>query len=93
MGRSTDKETGLSEQRKYRTWTAKQKVAIVLAGVRGDRTVKEVCRESEVYAEIRIGHCCWGWPASALLPSNPSVLYVASRRLCIARRTGTRVSA
>jgi len=32
MGRSTDKEIGLSEQRKYRSWTAKQKVAIVLAG-------------------------------------------------------------
>jgi len=31
MGRSTDKETGLSEQRKYRSWTAKQKIEIVLA--------------------------------------------------------------
>ncbi len=48
MGRSTDKETGLSEQRKYRTWTAKQKVAIVLAGLRGDRSVKEVCREHQI---------------------------------------------
>lgn len=48
MGRSTDKETGLSEQRKYRTWTAKQKLAIVLAGLRGDRSVKEVCREHQI---------------------------------------------
>jgi transposase len=48
MGRSTKEETGLSEQRKYRTWTAKQKVAIVLAGLRGDRTVKEVCREHQI---------------------------------------------
>ena len=31
MGRSTDKETGLSEQRKYRSWTAQQKIEIVLA--------------------------------------------------------------
>src|SRR5690348_5530276 len=28
MGRSTDKEKRLSEQRKYRSWTAEQKVAI-----------------------------------------------------------------
>jgi transposase-like protein len=46
MGRSTDKETGLSEQRKqYRSWTAQQKLEIVLAGLRGDRPVREVCRE------------------------------------------------
>ena len=35
----------MSEQRKYRSWTAKQKIEIVLAGLRGDRSVKEVCRE------------------------------------------------
>ena len=40
MGRSTDKETGLSEQRKYRSWTAQQKIEIVLAGLRGDRSVQ-----------------------------------------------------
>jgi transposase len=38
----------LSEQRKYRSWTAEQKLAIVLAGLRGDRSVKEVCREHEI---------------------------------------------
>src|SRR5213083_765737 len=48
MGRSTDKETGLSEQRKYRSWTAKQKLEIVLAGLRGDRSVREVCREHAI---------------------------------------------
>src|SRR2546427_12654893 len=48
MGRSTDKETRLSEQRKYRSWTAQQKIEIVLAGLRGDRSVKEVCREHEI---------------------------------------------
>jgi hypothetical protein len=42
MGRSTDKETRLSEQRKYRSWRAQQKLEIVLAGMRGDRSVKEV---------------------------------------------------
>jgi transposase-like protein len=45
MGRSTDKEKVLSEQRKYRKWTAKQKLEIVLSGLRGDRGVREVCRE------------------------------------------------
>ncbi len=48
MGRSTEKETGLSEQRKYRSWTAQQKIEIVLAGLRGGRTVKDVCREHEI---------------------------------------------
>ncbi len=32
MGRSTGKETRLSEQRKYRGWTTQQKIEIVLAG-------------------------------------------------------------
>src|SRR5438876_12297070 len=48
MGRSTEKENGLSEQRKYRSWTAQQKLEIVLAGLRGDRSVKEVCREHAI---------------------------------------------
>ena len=39
----------MSEQRKqYRSWTAEQKLAIVLAGMRGDRSVKEVCREHQI---------------------------------------------
>jgi transposase len=48
MGRSTKEETRLSEQRKYRTWTAQQRIEIVLAGLRGDRSVKDVCREHEI---------------------------------------------
>jgi hypothetical protein len=36
MGRSTDKETRLSEQGKYRKWTAQQKLEIVVAGLRGE---------------------------------------------------------
>ena len=32
----------------YRKFTAKQKVEIVLAGLRGDRSVKDVCREHEI---------------------------------------------
>ena len=39
----------MSEQRKYRKLTAKQKLEIVLAGLRGDRyRCKEVCREHEI---------------------------------------------
>ena len=49
MGRSTEGRQRLSEQKKqYRSWTAEQKIAIVLAGLRGDRSVKEVCREHQI---------------------------------------------
>ena len=39
--------TSLSEKWKYRTWTVQQKLDIVLAGLRGDRSVAELCREHE----------------------------------------------
>jgi transposase-like protein len=40
---------GLVVQRKFRSWTAQQqKIEIVQAGLRGDRTVKDVCREHEI---------------------------------------------
>ena len=55
MGRSTDKETGLSEQRKYRCWTAQQKLEIVLAGMRGDRSVRDVCREHGIAETLYYG--------------------------------------
>jgi transposase len=38
----------LSEKKKYRTWTVAQKLEIVLAGLRGDRSVAEVCREHQI---------------------------------------------
>ena len=38
----------MAEQRKYRKFTAKQKAEIVLAGLHGDRSVKDVCREHEL---------------------------------------------
>jgi hypothetical protein len=46
MGRSTDKETGSSEQGKYRSWTAQQTLEIVLAGMRGDRAPS--CRSCSI---------------------------------------------
>lgn len=38
----------MSEKRKYRQFTPDQKVEIVLAGLRGDRSVHDVCREYEI---------------------------------------------
>ena len=38
----------MSEQCRYRTFTAQQKIEIVLAGARGDRSIKEVCRDHEI---------------------------------------------
>ena len=55
MGRSTEGRTRLSERRAYRTWTAKQKIEIVLAGLRGDRPVKEVCREHAISETLYYG--------------------------------------
>ena len=42
------REGWLSEQRKYRQSTPEQKAEIVLAGLRGDRSVREVCREYQI---------------------------------------------
>src|SRR5205809_4826134 len=55
MGRSTEGRTGLSEQRKYRTFTAQKKLEIVLAGLRGDRSVREVCREHAISETLYYG--------------------------------------
>ena len=38
----------MSEKRKYRTFSPDEKAEIVLAGLRGDRSVRDVCREYEI---------------------------------------------
>ena len=38
----------MGEQRRYRRFTSQQKIEIVIAGMRGDRSIKEVCREHEI---------------------------------------------
>lgn len=48
MGRSTIRSITLSEKKKYRTWTVQQKLEIVLAGLRGDRSIAELCREHQI---------------------------------------------
>jgi transposase len=45
----------LSERRKYRSWTAQQKLEVVLAGLRGDRSVREVCREHAISETLYYG--------------------------------------
>jgi transposase len=41
-------EGALTEKRKYRTFTPDQKLAIVLAGLRGEKSVKELCRDHQI---------------------------------------------
>src|SRR3954463_6868128 len=48
MGRSTEQEPTLSEIRKYRKFTAQQKTEIVLASLRGPKTITEICREHDI---------------------------------------------
>jgi transposase-like protein len=45
----------LSEQGKYRKWSPQQKLEIVLAGLRGDRSVREVCREHAISETLYYG--------------------------------------
>jgi transposase len=75
MGRSTDKEMRLSEQRKYRSWTAQQKIEIVLAGLRGDRSVKEVCREHAISETLY-----YGWREKLLEGSREALAGKEERR-------------
>lgn len=42
----------MSHKTKYRTFTPEQKYEIVLAGLRGDRMVREICREYEIAKTI-----------------------------------------
>jgi transposase-like protein len=48
MAARPTKEIELSTQRTYRKFTAQRKLEIVLAGLRGDRSVRDVCRETEI---------------------------------------------
>jgi transposase len=47
-GPLNEKEIALSDKRKYRKFTAKQKVELVLASLRGDRSIAEICREHDL---------------------------------------------
>jgi transposase len=48
IGRSTHEETTLSETRRYRKFTAQQKLELVMASLRGERSIAELCREHQI---------------------------------------------
>src|ERR687893_621403 len=48
IGRSTHEEHVLSDTKKYRKFTAAQKTEIVLASLRGPKTMAELCREHDI---------------------------------------------
>ena len=45
----------MSERRRYRRFTAQQKLEIVLAGLRGDRSVRDLCREQGISETLFYG--------------------------------------
>jgi len=47
----------MSEQRKYRQFTPAQKTEIILAGLRGDRSVRDVCREFQIAETLYYQWC------------------------------------
>src|SRR5512132_1977498 len=48
IGRSTTRRITLSETRRYRTFTARQKLELVMASLRGERSIAELCREHRI---------------------------------------------
>ena len=48
IGRSIHEESELSETKKYRKFTAALKTEIVLASLRGNKTMTELCREHDI---------------------------------------------
>ena len=48
MGCSERSRGSMSESRKYRKFTAQQKTEIVLASLRGPKTMAELCREHDI---------------------------------------------
>jgi transposase len=43
-----DEESTLSETRRYRKFTAQQKLELVMASLRGERSIAELCREHQI---------------------------------------------
>src|SRR6188472_1539857 len=48
IGRSTTRRFTLSETRRYRKFTAQQKLELVMASLRGERSLTELCREHRI---------------------------------------------
>jgi transposase-like protein len=65
----------LSEQRRYRTFTVQKKLEIVLAGLRGDVSVKELCRQLEIAETL----CC-AWREKLLVGGKAALAGWEERR-------------
>ena len=65
----------MSEKKQRRSWTPDEKTEIVLAGLRGDRSVRDVCREHVIsetqYYQWR-DRAAGGWE-SGVAPSERQV--------------------
>ncbi len=48
MGRSNDQEDLLSERRQYRKFNAQQKTELVLAALKGQKSIAELARERDI---------------------------------------------
>jgi transposase len=48
MGRSERSRGSMSESRKYRKFSAQQKTELVLASLRGPKTIAQLCREHDI---------------------------------------------
>jgi transposase len=48
MRRSSDRDGSMGDTRKYRKFTAQQKTEIVLASLRGPKSMAELCREHDI---------------------------------------------
>jgi transposase-like protein len=65
----------LSEQRKYRQFTPQQKAEIVLAGRRGARSVRDVCREYQIAETLY-----YQWRERLLEGGKTALANLATRR-------------
>jgi transposase len=52
MGRSERSRGSMSDTRKYRKFSAQQKTEIVLASLRGPKSLAELCREHEIAGSL-----------------------------------------
>ena len=55
MAARPTKEIELATQRNYRKFTVHQKLEIVLAGMHGERSIRDVCREHEIAETLYYG--------------------------------------
>ncbi|HET8606948.1 MAG TPA: transposase [Gaiellaceae bacterium] len=61
----------MSEHRKYRKFTAKQKLEIVLASLGGDRLVAEICREHGIAESLYASGASRRWRRRLSGSSSP----------------------